>query len=181
MSAMPGRRRGHPVLAAGYQSKSIQAHGTLTMQSAFRLTMIAMFICMSGGAFAQIFECIDAGGKLEFAQKCAPGTVKQREVAKKGAGNLDSAAPPQTSYQQEEQAFRRRQMDREAQDARATAETANAEKRCQNARVRLASVETARRIYSGIDPKTGERRYLDDDERSATIQKARDAVAANCR
>src|SRR3954462_14045894 len=101
MSAMPGRRRGHPVLATGYQSKSIQAHGTLTMQRAFRLTMIAMFICISGGAFAQIFECIDAGGKLEFAQKCAPGTVKQREVAKKGAGNLDSAAPPQTSYQQE--------------------------------------------------------------------------------
>ena len=151
------------------------------MQCAFRLSMIALFICISGEASAQIFECIDAGGKLEFAQKCAPGTVRQREVAKKGAGNLDSAVPPQTSYQQEEQAFRRRQMDREAKEARDTAETANAEKRCQNARARLASVETARRVYSSTDSKTGERRYLDDDERSAATQKARDAVAANCR
>jgi len=48
---------------------------------------------------AQILECIDADGKREFTQKCAPGTVKQREVSKAGASNLDAAsAPPKTSY-----------------------------------------------------------------------------------
>ena len=151
------------------------------MQSAPRLRLIAMLVCMSGSASAQIFECIDAGGKREFAQKCAPGTVRQREVAKTGAGNLDPATPPRTSYQEEEQAFRRRQMEREASDAKAAAQAANAEKRCQNARAQLASVESARRLYSGSDPKTGERRYLDDNERAVATQKARDAVAASCK
>ena len=151
------------------------------MLNALRFSLAAVLFFASCGAAAQIFECIDANGKLEFAQKCAPGTARQREVAKKGAGNLDSAAPPQTSYQDEEQAFRRRQMDREAKEARATAEAANAEKRCQNARARLASVESARRIYSGSDPKTGERHYLDDNERLAATQKARDGVTAYCK
>ena len=151
------------------------------MQSALGLPLAALLLFVTNGAAAQIFECIDANGKLEFAQKCGPNTVRQREVAKKGAGSLDSAAQPQTSYQDEEQAFRRRQMDREAKEAKATAEAANAEKRCQNARARLASVESARRIYSGSDPKSGERHYLDDNERMAATQKARDAVAADCK
>jgi hypothetical protein len=151
------------------------------MQSALHFWLAAVLSFTSGGAAAQIFECIDANGRLEFAQKCAPGTARQREVAKKGAGNLDSAAPPQTSYQDEEQGFRRRQMDREAKEARATAEAANAEKRCQNARARLASVESARRMYSGSDPKTGERHYLDDNERLTATQKARDGVTAYCK
>ena len=56
---------------------------------------------VSTGASAQIYECIDGGGKVEFAQKCAPGTMRQREVAKAGSGNVDGAAPPQNSPRSE--------------------------------------------------------------------------------
>src|SRR3954468_13928002 len=115
---------------------------------------------------AQIFECTDANGKLEFTQKCAPGTVKQREVANTRPGEMGEAASLQTSYKDEEQGFRRRQIERESVEAKAQATAAAAEKRCKNARARLSSLETARRVSAGNDPKTGERRYLDDSERS---------------
>jgi hypothetical protein len=140
---------------------------------------IAALLCTA--ASAQIFECIDANGKREFTQKCEPGTVKQREVAKTRPGELDVTAQPQTSYKEEEQAFRRRQLDREASEAKAAAAAAQAEKKCQGARAHLASIESARRVFAGNDPKTGERRFLDDAERAAATQKARDSVAANCK
>jgi hypothetical protein len=145
------------------------------------LALLVVLAGVSCGASAQIFECIDAAGKIEFTQKCALGTVRQREVAKSGAGNLDGAAPPQTSYKEQEQAFRRRQLDREAEEAKERAAAADAEKKCRNARARLVSIENARRVSGGSDPQTGERRYLDDNERAAATQKVRDAVAAYCR
>jgi hypothetical protein len=151
------------------------------MRSVIRSGFALVIAGVCAGASAQIFECTDANGKLEFTQKCAPGTVKQREVAKTRPGEMGEAASPQTSYKDEEQAFRRRQLDREAVEAKAKAAAVADEKKCKNARARLSSLETARRVSAGNDPKTGERRYLDDTERSAATQKARDEVAATCK
>jgi hypothetical protein len=151
------------------------------MRAAIHLLLITTLAGTSPGAFAQIYECIDAEGRLEFTQKCAPGTVRQREVAKTGAGTLDGAAPPQTSYKEQEQAFQRRQIEREAGEKKERATAEAAERKCRNARAHLASIERARRVSGGTDPKTGERRYLDDNERAAATQKARDAVSASCR
>ena len=136
---------------------------------------------ISAGASAQIYECIDGGGKVEFAQKCAPGTMRQREVAKAGSGNVDGAAPPQTSYKEQEHAFRQRQFEREQQEAKANAAAKTAERNCASARAHLVSLENARRVRAGSDPQTGQPRYLDDAERVAAVQKARDSVAANCK
>lgn len=132
-------------------------------------------------AAAQIYECIDADGRIEFAQKCSPGTVRQREVAKTGNSAQDSAPPTGPNYKEEEAAFQRRQREREAQEKKEQANQKAAQKRCDSARSRLSSLERARRVTNGTDPKTGEPRYLDDNERAAATQKARDAVAANCK
>ena len=139
-----------------------------------------MLAGVSLGASAQIFECVDAGGKIELTQKCSPGTVRQREVAKSGAGNLDGAAPPQTSYKEQEQAFRRRQLDREAEEKKERMVAEASERKCAAARSRLVSIENARRMRAN-DPQTGQPRYLDDNERAAATQNARDSVATNCK
>jgi hypothetical protein len=151
------------------------------MRPPIHLVLITMLAGVSPGASAQIFECVDAGGKIEFAQKCSPGTIRQKEVAKRGAGNLDGAAPPQTSYKKQEQAFRRRQLEREAEDTKARAADETAGKKCTAARAHLVSIENARRLRGGIDPQSGQPRYFDDNERAAATQKARDAVSAYCK
>ena len=87
--------------------------------AAIRLALFGVLVILPVRAPAQIYECIDADGKKEFTQKCAPGTVKQREVSKGGASNLKGgSAPPQTSYKAEENAFRQRQIEREANEAK---------------------------------------------------------------
>lgn len=146
-----------------------------------RLVLLTVSMFYAAGAGAQIYECLDANGKREFAQKCSPGTVKQREVSKGGTATLDGNVEPQRSYKDEEQAFRRRQMEREENEAKEAKASANAARKCESARSHLRSIENARRVTSGNDPKTGERRYLDDAEREAATQKARDAVSANCK
>jgi hypothetical protein len=146
------------------------------------LIMCGAFALLPAVAAAQIFECIDAAGKREFTQKCAPGTVRQREVAKAGAGNLiEGASQPQTPYKDEEFAFRQRQIAREAEESKARAAADEMAKRCLNARSRLNSLENARRVTAGIDPQTGQTKYLDDNERVAMTAQARDAVANYCK
>ena len=131
---------------------------------------------------AQIFECLDADGRREFAQKCAAGTVKQREVSKAGAANPDTTVvPAQPAYKEEEFAFQQRRLQREASENREKAVTSANAGKCQNARSRLVSIENARRVRSGTDPQTGQARYLDDTERAAATQKARDEVSAYCK
>ena len=146
-----------------------------------RLALLGLLAIMPLCVSAQIFECIDANGKKEFAQKCSPGTVKQREVAKGGTGNLGGGAVPQTSYKEDELAFRQRQLEREANETKARAASADAARNCQNARARLVGIENARRVTHGSDPQTGQPHYLDDNERAAATQQARDAVSAYCK
>ena len=145
-----------------------------------RLLWVAALAGSSASASAQIFECIDANGKLEFTQKCAPGTVRQREVAKTGAGNPYAASHPKTSYQEQEHAFRQRQFEREANERKEHAAIETAVKKCTAARTHLVSIQNARRVRGGNDPKTGEAQYLNDNERVAVTQKARDAVSTYC-
>jgi hypothetical protein len=157
-------------------------HAARLSNAAIRLGLSGALMMIPVHAQAQIFECIDAGGKIEFAQKCSPGTVKQREVSTAGESNpVGGKTPPPPSYKDEEFAFRQRQLEREAQEAKAKAAATTAAKNCQSARSRLASIESARRVRGGTDPKTGEVRYLDDNEREAATQKERDAVAKYCK
>lgn len=144
--------------------------------------LLGMLMLFPVRAPAQIFECLDADGRREFAQKCAAGTVKQREVSKAGAANSDTVVvPAQPAYKEEEFAFQRRRLQREADETKdKKIEAANAGK-CQNARSRLVSIENARRVRSGTDPQTGQARYLDDTERAAATQKARDEVSTYCK
>ena len=147
-----------------------------------RLALFGMFMMLCARAPAQIFECIDADGKKEFTQKCAPGTVKQRQVSKGGTSNLSGGnAPPQTSYRAEDNAFRQRQIEREANETKAKVVAAEAVGKCQRAQSQLVSMESASRLTASPDPQTGERRVLDDNERAAATQKVRDAVAAYCK
>ena len=146
------------------------------------LALFGVLMILPVRAPAQIFECIDANGRKEFTQKCAPGTVKQREVSKGGASNLQGgSASPQTSYKADEGAFRQRQIEREGNESKEKAAAADAASNCQAAKARLYSIENVRRVTTGTDPQTGERRFLDDKEREAATQKVRDAVAMYCK
>lgn len=148
-----------------------------------RVALLGMLTLLPLRAPAQIYECLDAEGRREFAQTCSPGTLSKREVSPAGAATPDTAAPAKSSsaYKQKEVEFQQRRMQREEKDAQEKAANADAARKCKNAQYRLSELESTRRLPNGKDPKTGDVIYLTQDERAAELKKAQDGVAASCK
>jgi hypothetical protein len=135
-------------------------------------------------AQAQVMKCVAANGKVEFATTCPPGTKAENT----GIRNAPAAAPSAPSAQQKSLAeleadFRKRQV--EQQEAAKKAEEKNQEaadrkQNCESARSYLSSLQSGNRIGK-IDPKTGERVFLEDSERAAETARAQRAVDTNCK
>ena len=156
---------------------------------------------MAGGAHAQILECVDAKGRKEFAHQCPPGTNEARKIMKSGVGTpsggasgaasapaaapapAGTPAPGRKSVAEQEADFRKRQIERqenEAKGAKTQAEAEERRKQCEQAQAQVKALESGQRMGK-FDPKTGERLIVSDAERPAEIDQARKAVQSNCK
>jgi hypothetical protein len=130
----------------------------------------------------QLLKCIGTDGSVEYASQCPSGT---KEI-QTGIKNVPSASPSSTqqkSFAEREAEFRKRQI--EGQDARQKDEKKAAEDQerraaCEQARTYLKSLQVGNRI-ARIDPKTGERVFLEDPDRPAEVARAQRAVDSNCK
>ena len=151
-----------------------------------RLLSACAGLLLAGGAAAQIMECIDAKGHREYAQVCAPGTVRQNQVSKGASrGPASASAPaaaPAKSTAELDAEFRKRNLERQEAEVKSAKDQANAEearRNCESARSNLKSLTEGYRV-SQVDPKTGERSFLSDEDRPARIASAQKSVAAWC-
>jgi len=146
-----------------------------------RLLIGCVAIFAAGAAAGQVLECVDAKGRKEYSQTCPPGTVKETMLMKRGAGAVPGAAAK--SLAEREAEFRKRNMERQEADAKAEQEKAdarNTERNCTDARAQLKMLLDGQRV-ARVDPNTGERSYLTDDERPAEVANAQKAVASWCK
>lgn len=129
---------------------------------------------------AQILKCVGAGGRVEFAASCPPGT-KAENTGIRNAPGANKSAPPK-SLAEREADFRKRQSEQQESAKKAAAkelDSADRSKNCENAQAYLKSLQTGGRI-ARTDPKTGERVFMEDNERSSEIERAQRAVDASC-
>lgn len=149
-----------------------------------RWALAGTLAMMAASTSAQIFECTDAHGAKLYAEQCPPGTVSERQVVKRGEMTPQSGgAPAPKSLELQNAEFRKRQMEREeaeAKQAKEETKAADARKNCDEARAQLKALEVGQRI-ARIDPETGERAVLEDDQRPAEIERARKLVEEWCR
>ena len=145
--------------------------------------VIALLIMLAPvAAHGQLLKCVGTDGKVEYASQCPSGT---REI-QTGIRNAPSASPApaqQKSIAEREADFRKRQTDgTEAlqKEEKKAAETQERKAACEQARTYLKSLQIGNRI-SQVDPKTGERVFLEDPDRPAEIAKAQRSVDGNCR
>lgn len=137
-------------------------------------------------AHGQLLKCIGTDGRVEYASDCPPGTKEVQtgiRSTREGPSSSGSASSQQKSIAEQEAAFRKRQMESaEAQkkDAAKATEVAQNRENCERARIYLRSLRDGQRI-SQIDPRTGERVYLEDPNRPAEIARAQQAVDSNCK
>lgn len=155
-------------------------YGKMDRMNALRLLpWIAVFA--AGTASAQVYKCVDPSGKTVYLQSpCPPGQSSKVIRATPPATPAAPAAakpgdkPPLTP----EQAFQKRQKDREDAEKKAGDEQAEAKRKqeaCQQAREQLARFDSGVRIAS-VNAQ-GERFYLD--EGQLAQEKARAQASVN--
>jgi len=148
-------------------------------------TAIALALTIAAlPASAQMLKCVGKDGKVEYAAQCPTGT-KQVDTGIRNAPAAPSskapAAQPKTTAEREAE-FKKRQLEgaeaREKAEKKAS-ETAQNREACDNARGNLKALQEGQRITK-IDPKTGERLFVEDADRPAEIAKAEQLVKSNC-
>jgi hypothetical protein len=133
-------------------------------------------------AQAQIMKCIGSGGRVEFATACPPGT-KAESTGIRNAPGAPAATSPQKSLAERDAESRKRQMEQQEAAKKAATksqEDSDLQQNCKAAQDYLRSLESGNRIGK-IDPKTGERVFLEDSERAAEMARAQRGVDSSCK
>jgi hypothetical protein len=154
------------------------------------LVLLAMFA--AGAAQAQIQCWTGKDGRRVCGDTPPPG-AKVREIrgtaatapaaeapSQKDAAAKDARKGPLTPAEQE-QAFRKRQLDAEKareDEAKAQAEAAQKKENCERSREALRALESGTRI-ARTDAR-GERYYLEEAQVAAEVAKAREQVRQSC-
>lgn len=144
------------------------------------LTLILFAIAIPSAAHAQILKCVGAGGRVEFAAACPPGT-KAENTGIRNTPSTSKAAPAK-SLAEREADFKKRQTEQQEAAKKSAAketEASDRAKNCENAQGYLKSLQSGGRI-ARTDPKTGERVFVEDTERAAELERAQRAVDSNC-
>ena len=163
---------------------------------------ISLVLCVALPASAQMYKWVDANGKVQYSDKPPPSNVKTEKLRAPPPAPVPSAAPsgsaaagetkggapkdavksaPRTAAEQE-QAFRKRQLDAaKAQDeeGQKQAEARDKAENCKRAKAALASLQIGGRQMR-IDDK-GERVFLEDQQIAQETAKAQQDVAAACK
>jgi len=155
-------------------------------------TIIALAATLfATAAHGQLLKCVGKDGRVEYAAQCPEGTREQST----GIKNTPAPAPPPAaapsgapgaksqSLADRDADFRKRQTEQqeaEAKEAKKTAEAAQRQRACEDSTSYLKNLQSGNRA-ARIDPKTGERVFLEDAQYAAEITAAQKVVDANCK
>ena len=152
------------------------------------LSFALAVLLLPAPAIAQIYQWRDADGKVHYSDHPPANAPKQeRTLAPRGLAPAPAAAATAqsaraSSYQEQDAAFKQRQVEREeaqVQQKKEEAEAANRRRNCEMARGNVRNLQaTGRQVR--FDPKTGERIYLSDDEIAQAMRDAQRAVDDWC-
>ncbi len=149
----------------------------------FVLTVVAL---SSAAAQAETCQWKDGAGRTVISDQPPPGNARDVRCGGGSAGVAPApAAPPAAAAKttaEKDLDFKKRQQDgKEKSDKAAKDEmaAANRKENCENAQRQLQILESGQRMAT-VDA-AGERRILEDSERQAEAERARRAVADNCK
>jgi hypothetical protein len=155
---------------------------------------IWLTLCLALPASAQLYKWVDANGKVQYSDKPPPSNIKTEKLrepgpaasapatsdGKSGAKKDAAKASPKTLAEQE-QAFKKRQLDAakaQQEEGQKQAEAQEKAENCKRARTALTSLQIGGRQMR-INEK-GERAFLDDQQIAQEMAKAQQEVTAAC-
>ena len=161
---------------------------------------IALLFSTASPVLAQIYSWTDEQGRRQVSDRPPEGTVKDLKV-KGGRANGPTAPSTSTSTSTSTSApargderkgqtlnekaldFNKRQLEREenrVKQEKAEAEAKERAQRCEQAQAYVRSLQAGGRA-TRLDPKTGERLFLDEKEREREIVDARRSADSWCK
>lgn len=147
-----------------------------------RLLLLSLLLA-SAPATAEIVKWVDSQGKVHYGDQPPPGAKAQQPMnIKNQPGALGGAGAGQKSAAEQEQEFRKRQMEEADAEKKAAEEKTQAEiakQNCTAARSNLKMLQDGVRLTK-YDEK-GERVFLDDAERAKAMGDAQQAVKDWCK
>ena len=155
-----------------------------TVRSIIAAIVVTLFATTAHG---QLLKCVGKDGRVEYAAQCPAGTkelatgIRSSPAPVAPAGG--AAATKSQSLAERDAEFRKRQAEKaadEAKDAKKSAEEAQRRRACDDARAHLKNLQSGNRVVK-VDPKTGERVFLEDAQYAGETADARRMVDANCK
>ena len=136
----------------------------------FSLLMLLAFVAPA--AQAQMYKCVDAHGRVVYADKpqpgCKGGVVNIQSSPSISGEGVTAPSLPKTAEQDAD--FKRRQIERERQEG---LEKSAQQERCQRVRQEIAWLSAGTRV--GRINDAGERVFMDDATREARLNQLRQA------
>lgn len=151
-----------------------------------RLLAIFLALAFSAAALAQTYKWTDSNGRVQYGD-VPPGDATNITRLKGGA---TAGTPPAGGSEAKkdakpltpEQAFQKRQQERTDADQKSAQERAQAEQKrvnCEQAEASVRQLESGQRVATVN--ASGERVFLEDDQRAAQLARAQKSVAEWCR
>lgn len=154
------------------------------VRSSRALAASLLLACFALPVHAQLYKWTDANGRTQYSDK-PPVSAKSVTEVKRGSGSPVASAAAEKgspSITDQEQAFRKRQMERQEgaqKQAKLEEEQRKSNEQCQRARQYLVGLEQNGR-QARYDAK-GERYFLDDSQIAREKATARSDVNALCK
>ncbi len=157
-----------------------------------RVLVVGLLLAFAAGASAQLYRWVDKDGRVRYSDtppppgvkgttlQPAPGAAAPPASAAGDAPAKDARKGPMTSTEQDAE-FRKRQADTQKSREKEEQASRDAQARqdnCARAQETLGGLESGQRIAR--TNASGERYYVDDDQRAAEVAKARQAVSSWC-
>lgn len=142
-----------------------------------RLLLVALWLPLA--AQAQIYKWVDEKGRVQYGEKPPPGAKAStlRQEASPPSRPVSPLGGKASGHADADAEFRRRQIERQLAEDALAQDAKRRQAQCENARNRLAAGEGAGRHFSF---KGGERVYLTDAEREASLARMREQVRQAC-
>ena len=150
-----------------------------------RTAFLVVAALLAAPASAQVYKCVDASGKTVYAQvPCPTGqAAKVLSSTPPPAAEPAEAKPGGKPPANPEQEYRKRQAERAEADKKSAEEEAKTKQRqeaCTRAREAMAQFDMGGR-FAGVDAKTGEKYFYDDNRIAQERARAQQMVTENCR
>ena len=150
-----------------------------------RLFVAALTLFLPLTAHGQLVKCVGKDGRVEYATRCSGDSTEVQtgiHTTKEGPAAAPPSSPQQKSLAEREAEFRKRQLEKQESEQKAAKKAEESREKqaaCEQARTYLRGLQDYQRI-ARIDPKTGERVFLEDTDRPAELARAQRAVDSNC-